>query len=295
MITASCSSFAGLATARFFLGVFEASISPGFVAMTGIWWTRHEQVARGCVWITFNGIFSTFGGLLTWAVGHIDGSLSTWKYIYLILGAVTFLWGLLFLWAVPDNPSTARWLSPEEKIVAVQRVIENRTGTKTRNFDRAQIIEAISDPKVILLFFISYVNAAASGGLTFQSIIIAGFGFTSLQTALLGMVTGACQTVFSVAAGYSCWKIPNSRLHIGSLGMIPAIIGTILINKLETDNRWGRLVGVWLLMSYPVGFMVLLGLLSTNIAGTTKSSTSSAMVFVAYCVGQISGKSLLFY
>lgn len=35
MTTAACHSFAGLATARFFLGVTEATISPGFVAITG--------------------------------------------------------------------------------------------------------------------------------------------------------------------------------------------------------------------------------------------------------------------
>jgi hypothetical protein len=35
--------------------------------------------------------------------------------------------------------------------------------------------------------------------------------------------------------------------------------------------------------------MVILGLLSTNIAGTTKRSTASGWVFVCYCVGQIAG------
>lgn len=55
------------------------------------------------------------------------------------------------------------------------------------------------------------------------------------------------------------------------------------------DNKWGRLAGVWLLGSYPVGFMVILGLLSTNIAGSTKRSVASAWVFVCYCIGQISG------
>jgi hypothetical protein len=67
------------------------------------------------------------------------------------------------------------------------------------------------------------------------------------------------------------------------------IIGTCLINQLHPTNKWGRLVGVWLLGSYPVGFMVILGLLSTNIAGSTKRSVASGWVFVCYCVGQIAG------
>ncbi|EPE29458.1 MFS general substrate transporter [Glarea lozoyensis ATCC 20868] len=289
MITASCSSFAGLATARFFLGVFESTITPGFVAITAIWWTREEQVIRGMAWVAFNGVFSTFGGLLTFGIGHMDGALSTWKYIYLILGAITVCWGILFIWIIPDNPTTARWLTEEQKIIAIQRVIENKTGTKSRHFDVSQIMEAFTDPKVILLFLISFVNAIPSGGLSFGSIIISGFGFTPLTTTLLNMPLGAVQTFFTLSAGYLCMKIPNSRLIIGSLCMLPSIVGTILINNLDATNRWGRLVGVWLLVSYPVGFMVLLGLLSTNIAGSTKSTTANGLVFVGYCVGQIAG------
>lgn len=67
------------------------------------------------------------------------------------------------------------------------------------------------------------------------------------------------------------------------------IIGTCLINQLEASNKWGRLVGVWLLGFYPVGFMTILGLLSANIAGSTKRSVASGWVFICYCVGQIAG------
>lgn len=84
-------------------------------------------------------------------------------------------------------------------------------------------------------------------------------------------------------------KLPNSRLYVATVAMVPPIIGTLLINQLATENKWGRLVGLWLLAGYPTGFMVLLSLLATNIAGTTKKSTASAMVFVMYCVGQIVG------
>ncbi|KAH8594751.1 major facilitator superfamily domain-containing protein [Bisporella sp. PMI_857] len=289
LLTAACSSFAGLATVRFLLGVFEATISPGFVAITGLWWTRQEQASRGPLWISFMGLFGTIGGILTFGIGHIDASISTWKLIYIILGGFTILWGIVFLLVIPDNPATAKWLTPEERVVAVQRVIENKTGTKTRKFDKAQIIEAFTDPKVILLALISFVNAVASGGLSFGSIIIRNFGFTALETSLMNMPLSFLQAVCTLLGGWAQTKLPNARLIVGSVAMLPPIVGTVLINQLDVTNKWGRLVGVWLLASYPTGFMVLLGLLSTNIAGTTKRSTSNAMVFVMYCVGQIVG------
>lgn len=174
-------------------------------------------------------------------------------------------------------------------MVAVQRVVENKTGTKTRTFVKEQVVEAFTDPKILLLALISFVNAVASGGLSFGSIIIKGFGFNSLQTALMNMPFSFLQAVFTLLGGWAQTKLPNARLIVASVAMIPPIIGTVLINQLDVDNKWGRLVGLWLLAGYPTGFMVLLGLLATNVAGSTKKSMASAMVFVMYCVGQIVG------
>jgi hypothetical protein len=160
---------------------------------------------------------------------------------------------------------------------------------------KEQVWEAFTDPKILLLALISFVNALASGGLSFGSIIIKGFGFNSLQTSLMNMPLSFLQAVFTLLGGWAQTKLPNARLIVGSVAMIPPIIGTVLINKLDVDNKWGRLVGVWLLAGYPTGFMVLLGLLATNVAGSTKKSMASAMVFVMYCVGQIVGMFSLSY
>ncbi|KAI0126071.1 major facilitator superfamily domain-containing protein [Xylariales sp. AK1849] len=289
MATAACSSFGGLAAARFILGVTEATISPGFVAVTGIWWTRQEQAGRSALWVSFLGVGSFIGVLLAYGIGHITGGLNPWRYIFIILGAVTVIWGVLFVLFVPDSPTRVKWLSEEEKIIAIQRVIENKTGTKSRRFVKSQIIEAALDPKIILLGLISFVNALASGGLSFGSLIIAGFGFTAIQTTLMNLPLSTVQLVTQLSSGWLSAKLPKSRLHIATIAMVPPIIGTCLINQLATENKWGRLVGVWLLGSYPVGFMIILGLLSTNIAGSTKRSVASGWVFVCYCVGQISG------
>ncbi|KAK7747233.1 hypothetical protein SLS53_001486 [Cytospora paraplurivora] len=290
MTTAACSSFAGIAAVRFLLGVTEATISPGFVAITGIWWTRTEQAGRSALWISFLGIGSFVGVLIAYGIGHITtGSLSAWKYIFLILGAVTFLWGFMFFIFVPDSPLEVKWLSEEEKVIAVQRIVANKTGTKTRQLDQTQIFEAVKDPAVIILGLISFVNAIASGGLSFGSLIIEGFGFSAINTTLMNLPLSTVQAVSQFGCGWLARKIPNSRLHIATFAMIPPIIGTCLINLLPSGDKWGRLVGVWLLGTYPVGFMAILGLLSTNIAGSTKRSVASGWVFVCYCVGQISG------
>lgn len=299
MITAACDSFVGLATLRFFLGVFEATISPGFVAITGIWWTRQEQADRSAFWVSYSSGNQEFPdisiGMLRnrWRPDHVWTRPHHWDLftleIHLMLGAIAVVWGVLFLLVVPGSPATAKWLTEDEKVIAVQQVADNRTGTKSRTLVKAQVLEAIADPKIILLALISFVNAIAPGGLSFGSLIIDGFGFSSLETTSMGMPLNALQAICTLSAGWIQSRFPNARLVIGSLAMIPPIIGACLINQLATSNKWGWLIGYWCLASYPVGFMVLLGLLSANIAGTTKRSTASALVFVFYCVCQIVG------
>lgn len=223
MSTAACSSFAGLATARFILGMTEATISPGFVAVTGIWWTRQEQASRSALWISFLGVGSFVGVLVAYGIGHITGHLHPWRYIYLILGAVTIVWGVVFTLCVPDGPARVKWLSEDEKVAAVQRVVENKTGTKSRRFVRAQVVEACLDPKIVILGLISFVNALASGGLSFGSLIISGLGFGPIETTLMNLPLSTVQLVAQLGCGYLTSKISNSRLHIASLAMIPPV------------------------------------------------------------------------
>lgn len=46
MCHAACKDFTGLMTARFFLGVGEAAIAPGFTLITGMFYKREEQPVR---------------------------------------------------------------------------------------------------------------------------------------------------------------------------------------------------------------------------------------------------------
>lgn len=46
MCHAACQNYAGLVTVRFFLGVGEAAVAPGFGLITGMFYKREEQPAR---------------------------------------------------------------------------------------------------------------------------------------------------------------------------------------------------------------------------------------------------------
>jgi uncharacterized membrane protein YbaN (DUF454 family) len=57
------------------------------------------------------------------------------QYIFIIYGAVTILVGCLVIFALPDSPATAWFLSADEKKIALLRVSENQTGLGTHKVE----------------------------------------------------------------------------------------------------------------------------------------------------------------
>ena len=60
--------FGGAVAVRFFLGVFEAAVTPGFALFTSQWYRKSEQGLRTSVWFSFNGIAQVLGGLIAYGI-----------------------------------------------------------------------------------------------------------------------------------------------------------------------------------------------------------------------------------
>ena len=60
-------------------------------------------------------------------------------------------------WLLPDTPVTAKFLSPEQRVHAVERLRSNQTVVKNRHFQWYQFREALVDPRIwlIVLFLIA--------------------------------------------------------------------------------------------------------------------------------------------
>ena len=52
---AAVEDYSGAIAIRFFLGVFEAAVTPGFALFTSQWYTKKEQGLRTGIWFSFNG------------------------------------------------------------------------------------------------------------------------------------------------------------------------------------------------------------------------------------------------
>ena len=130
--TAATSNFAGIASVRLILGIFEAAVTPGFVLFTSQWYTKKEQGFRTGIWFSFNGFSHILGGLVAYGVARgtfgRSVALAGWKIIFLVWGLTTMVTGIIFLFVMPDSPLKARFLRDSERRLVIERTRHNQQG-----------------------------------------------------------------------------------------------------------------------------------------------------------------------
>ncbi|KAJ1305159.1 hypothetical protein OPQ81_000193 [Rhizoctonia solani] len=254
--TAAAHNFSGLLATRFFLGIFEATVAPCFITITQMWWRRREQTMRLSLWMAMNGVTMMFGSLIAFGIGHIRGSLRPYQTIFLFIGLLTLVCSPVVYFVLPDSPTTAKFLSREEKVVALERLRANNQGTESKNWEWSQVWEVLMDPKTYLWLSMQFVCALPSGGIsTFGPLIINGFGFSQLSPPIAG-----------AAALY------------------------VLGREAELRNK---LLGCYYVLSFYTGIQPMLySWASQNTAGHTKKTCTTGLIYVAQCAGNIVGPLL---
>lgn len=62
-------------------------------------------------WYCATGYVSIVAPLINYGLGHIQGSLSPWRYMYIVAGLITILWSFVILFLLPPDPTRAKRLS----------------------------------------------------------------------------------------------------------------------------------------------------------------------------------------
>ncbi|UKZ61330.1 uncharacterized protein TrAtP1_002596 [Trichoderma atroviride] len=292
LLTPLCFNFAGIMTARFFLGLVESIIGPVFVIVTSNWWTRPEQAFRTAFWLGGTPIGNFFGGILSYGLGSIhNSSIATWKIFFLFFGSFSFVFAIILAFLMPDNYANARWLTPREREVARDRVRDNQTVSTDNHWKWPQFWEALRDPQTIFFFVTAVGNTMPSTFASqFSSQIVKGFGFSALQTTVISACPAAViQLGTFLIFSYIASHRNNIRLLLSVFVSIPPLIGASLLHALPESNRGGRLAGYYLTYTHTMSFTLSTGLMASNYAGNTKKSTASGIIFAGWAAGLIAG------
>lgn len=295
MLTAAVKSWQGLFVQRFFLGFVESIVPTAYMCIVSSYYTQQEQALRQSWWFSSTGGWTIIGGAINYGFAQISGgSLTRWQYIYLLAGAITILFGII-CFAVPNSAVTAWFLTPEERVVAVERLRRGQTGVRCQKLKASQLREAILDIKIWLIAFMmagAYtVNGAVSG---FGPLIVSTFGYTTLESILFQFPLGAVVFIFILVTGYLSSRIPNIRILLLIFCCLPVIAGCAMIWKSTWTHRPATpVVGYTLIGFFGPVVSLIISIGMANVAGATKKSFTAAAIFVAYCVGNIVGPQLI--
>ncbi|KAK4921797.1 hypothetical protein LTR66_016644 [Elasticomyces elasticus] len=294
MCHGACRSFGALMAARFFLGVSEAAVAPGFSLIVGMFYKRDEHPLRQGIWFAGNCIANTFGGLVCYGIGHIRAPLASWRMLFLILGGVTVAYSTVLWLFLPDSPTKAQFLNEREKKLSVLRTLKDSSSAMDENeFKKYQVLEALGDPQAWLLALYTFsVNICNGGITTFSGILISGFGFGSLETLLLQIPVGGCQLAVLAIMAVTASRFGFSRLLLMACTCALSLVGMVLVYALNHDEPYGRLTGTYLAAVFASNTPMSLSLIASNVGGFTKKATVNAMLFVAYSTGNIVGPQL---
>ena len=126
-------SFAGLVVCRMLLGLFEGGLFGGLILYISMFYPRHEILLRVGLWYCASPLSGAVGGLLAAGLSQINyGGYNSWPWIFIIEGIITTLYGAVAFFFLPHTPSTARFLTEEERMAAVQRLHVDLSGANAK-------------------------------------------------------------------------------------------------------------------------------------------------------------------
>lgn len=148
-------SFGGLVTLRFILGITEAAFGPGVPFYLSLFYQRQELAFRNGLFISAAPLATSFASSLAWVIVKLssNGPIAPWRTLFLVEGFPSVVVAV-FAWAlIPDSPGRARFLSRRQRVVAGLRLGESKSEyqhPQGKRFDWREIIKTASDPKAYM-------------------------------------------------------------------------------------------------------------------------------------------------
>ncbi|KAF4629920.1 hypothetical protein G7Y89_g8220 [Cudoniella acicularis] len=123
-LTGLIQGYKSLLLARAFLGATDSGVYSGITYFLTMWYCRHESQLRQAMVFSATGFAGAFSGLLAFLIAKMDGiaGLYGWQWIFILEGFSTVVSAVLSFFMMNDFPSTATFLTPEERAWVLHRL-----------------------------------------------------------------------------------------------------------------------------------------------------------------------------
>jgi MFS transporter, ACS family, tartrate transporter len=172
---------------RFALGAAEAGFFPGIIFYLTQWYPRAYRSRTVSLFMVAAVASYVVGGPLSgWLMDHPLLGLRGWQWLFLVEGVPSVLLGIAVLAYLPDGPSSARWLTPDEAAWLAARLAAERTDQERHA--NLTLGQALRSPRILLLSLIYFLGVVGAYGLDFFSPTLLSQTFPRVTTTSLGLI-----------------------------------------------------------------------------------------------------------
>ncbi|KAH6664264.1 high-affinity nicotinic acid transporter [Halenospora varia] len=270
-------NFAGLLTARAFLGLAEGGLFPGVSYYITIWYQRHECGLRLALFFSAATAAGAFGGLLARGIGEMKGvaGRSGWSWIFIIEGVLTLLVAGFAYCVIVDTPDKARFLTSVEKEEVVRRLKHDRSSLADE-FDMKYVWDALKDWKIYVHMFITVgVYTPLYSVSLFLPTIVRNMGYSNGQSQLMTVPPYVSACIVTICVGYFADKMKTRGIFMLGFSSL-AMLGWVML--VSSGRSAVQYIGVFfatagIFSCVPIG----LAWNGNNIGGTLKRGVGIAM------------------
>ncbi|KAL0567517.1 hypothetical protein V5O48_014474 [Marasmius crinis-equi] len=272
---------------RFALGAFEAGILPGLAYYLSRWYRRSELTFRIAIYIAMAPFSGAFGGLLASGILGLShfGGLHRWRMIFAVEGIITCGLAVISFVTLTDRPETARWLSDEEKALAVARVKSERVGQRKvlDQLDLTKVTRGIFNPVTLTVAIILLLDSVTANGLvSFMPTIVQTIypNKTVVEQQLQTVPPYIVGTLFTLLVPLLSSRL-DRRLPFVILCCPLIVIGYIMFLASESPRvRYG---GTFLVLSgiFPLGSLCNATVSANVVSDTARASALATSLMIS--------------
>ncbi|EPQ25704.1 uncharacterized protein PFL1_06698 [Pseudozyma flocculosa PF-1] len=285
-------NYAGLVACRLMLGLAEAGFYPGCIFYLTFWYRPEERGQRMAIFAASVAVSGAFSGLLATAISFLNGkgSLFAWQWLFILEAIPAVVVGVLAFFWMPDYPSTARFLTPEERRIAEARLGRHAPKGSDRTVDWRVLRATVVDVD-FWLFAVAYfcmTNSLNAVGFFLPS-LVASLGFSGWRGQAMTVPPNVFGAIIILVN--AVWSDRRKERCVHALGGL-VVVGVGYILLASTSSVAPRLVGVFFISATNAAVIPFLAFRLSTISGSTATAIASGATIAFANIGGITAPYL---
>lgn len=181
---------------------------------------------------------------------------AAWRWLFYIEGGTTILVAICAFFILPDFPHNTKWLTPEERALAISRLAEDGTDELGKRTTMQGLRDAVCDWKVWWFSVALIIQFVELSFVIYFPTIVATLGYDTTNTLLLCAPPWVFSTIVAFVISRYSDKTQKRYMFIVASSALAAV-GFII--SICTMNTAARYTSVFLMAQISAAYMVIWG------------------------------------